>query len=96
MMGNITIQILLTTPLVSVIGAPDLMFQAMGVEEETHDVSVFVLALFLYMGMAAILAGGNALLERRLRLPGDRTSRPATRRLWLWGLGGVGGYATRK
>lgn len=67
--GNITIQILLSTPVSSTIGTPDLLFQALRVEQATRDLSVFLLITLTYAALAALLAGGNALIERKLRTP---------------------------
>jgi polar amino acid transport system permease protein len=67
--GNMTIAILLTTPIGALIGNQDLLFHAFRIQDRTHDWSVIVLIAIIYVMLGLILAGGNTLLERRLRLP---------------------------
>jgi arginine/lysine/histidine transport system permease protein len=67
--GNITISILLTTPIAALIGNPDLLFQSSQVESTTHDPSVLIEMILIYAVLALSLAWLNSRVEARLRLP---------------------------
>lgn len=67
--GNITVAILLTTPIAAMIGNPDLLYQASRVEQNSHDPSVLLEMTLIYVFFALLLAWGNSRLEARLRLP---------------------------
>ncbi len=64
--GNLAIQNLKDTALVSLIGLGDLAFQAERIRNFTQDsVSVYTVLLLMYFGMALVLAAIMRLLERR-------------------------------
>ena len=67
--GNMTINILLTTPVAALIGVQDLLYHAMRIQGREHDWSIYLLIAIIYAVLGLALAWGNALLERRLRLP---------------------------
>ncbi len=71
--GNLAIQNLKDTALVSLIGLGDLAFRAEQVRNFTQDsTTVFTLLLFMYFGMALVLTGLMRLLERSVgRWRGD-------------------------
>ena len=63
--GNLAIQNLKDTALVSLISLGDMTFRAEQIRNFTQDsVTVYTLLLFMYFGMALVLAGLMALLER--------------------------------
>jgi len=63
--GNLAIQNLKDTALVSLIGLGDLAFKAEQVRNFTQDsATVFTLMLFMYFGMALVLTAFMTLLER--------------------------------
>lgn len=65
--SNLAIQNLKDTALVSLIGLGDMAFQAERIRNLTQDsVSVYTLLLFMYFGMALILAGIMHVLENRV------------------------------
>lgn len=65
--GNLAIQNLKDTALVSLIGLGDLAFQAERIRNFTQDsVSIYTVLLFMYFGMALVLAAFMRLLERRV------------------------------
>ena len=64
--GNLAIQNLKDTALVSLIGLGDLAFQAERIRNFTQDsVSVYTVLLLMYFGMALVLAAIMRMLERR-------------------------------
>lgn len=67
--GNMTINILLITPIAALIGVEDLMYHALAIQGRTHDWSVYVLIAVIYVILGMGLASANGYLERRLRLP---------------------------
>lgn len=71
--GNLAIQNLKDTALVSLIGLGDLAFRAEQVRNFTQDsTTVYTLLLFMYFGMALVLTGLMTLLERSVgRWRGD-------------------------
>lgn len=65
--GNLAIQNLKDTALVSLIGLGDLAFQAERIRNFTQDsVSVYSVLLLMYFGMALVLAAFMRVLERRV------------------------------
>ena len=67
--GNMTINILLITPIAALIGMQDLMYHALNIQGRTHDWSVYLLIAIMYVILGMTLAWANGYLERRLRLP---------------------------
>ncbi len=67
--GNMTINILLITPIAALIGVQDLMYHALNIQGRTHDWSVYLLIAIMYVILGMTLAWANGYLERRLRLP---------------------------
>lgn len=68
-LGNILVWMLLATPLTATIGTPDLMYQALIVQNRFYDFSVFALLTLIYVSVALVLGAGTLAVERRLRLP---------------------------
>jgi polar amino acid transport system permease protein len=66
--GNITVMVLLTTPISSLIGNQELLYQAVLIQSRTDDWSVYLLATLMYTAVALVLSVGNSALERHLRL----------------------------
>ena len=65
--GNLAIQNLKDTALVSLIGLSDLAFQAERIRNFTQDsVSIYTLLLLMYFGMALVVAALMRLLERHV------------------------------
>lgn len=63
--GNLAIQNLKDTALVSLISLGDLVFRAEQIRNFTQDsTTIYSLLLFMYFGMALVLSGGIKLLER--------------------------------
>jgi polar amino acid transport system permease protein len=65
--GNLAIQNLKDTALVSLISLGDMAFRAEQIRNFTQDsVGVYTLLLFMYFGMALVLTGIMKLLERSI------------------------------
>ncbi len=65
--GNLAVQNLKDTALVSLITLSDLAFQAETLRNLTQDsTTIYTLALFMYFGMALVLAGLLKILERHV------------------------------
>lgn len=74
--GNMLIDLLKNTSLVSLVTVADLTFQAQSVRNTTgQTTAVFLTILLLYLAMSSLLALLTRWLERRFAL--DRTARPA-------------------
>jgi polar amino acid transport system permease protein len=65
--GNLFIELLKSTALVSLITLADLTFKAYQLNQATfRTAEIFTLVLFIYFGLALTITGGMRLLERRL------------------------------
>jgi len=72
--GNLLIELLKNTALVSLITITDLTFSAQLLRSETfRTVEVFSIALLMYFAAAQVLNGGMRLLERRAARHRGRT-----------------------
>lgn len=69
-LGNSLTSLLLLTPFVFLAGLEDMMARTNQLLNRTGDFSVYLLATLIYVSLALILAWGNSLLERRLKIPG--------------------------
>ncbi len=67
--GNVMVFVLLASPFTAVIGTREMLFEAEQIQARTHDFSVFVLVVLVYVVLGLMLAGLNKTIERRLRLP---------------------------
>jgi cystine transport system permease protein len=67
--GNMTINILLITPIAALIGVEDLMYEALAIQGREHDWSVYLLIAILYVILGLGLSSANGYAERRLKLP---------------------------
>lgn len=68
-LGNIVMQILLTTPFVYLVGLQEMMAKAALVQMRTADFSVYLLVILVYVVLGLAISGLSAWIERRLRLP---------------------------
>ena len=63
--GNLAIQNLKDTALVSLIGLADMAFRAEQIRNFTQDsTTIYTMLLFMYFGMALVISGLMHLLER--------------------------------
>ena len=67
--GNVMVFVLLASPFTAVIGTREMLFEAEQIQARTHEFSVFVLVVLIYVVLGLLLAGLNKSIERRLRLP---------------------------
>jgi polar amino acid transport system permease protein len=67
--GNLLIELLKNTALVSLITITDLTFRGQMLRAETlRTTEVFILLLLLYFAVALVITAGIRLLERRFRV----------------------------
>ena len=67
--GNLTILMLLTSPISALIGNQDLLYRAIQVQSEHDDWSVYLLVAIIYAVLGLALSRANSSLERLLKLP---------------------------
>ena len=68
-LGNIVMQILLTTPFVYLVGLQEMMAKGALVQMRTADFSVYLLIIAIYVVLGLLISGAAAWIERRMRLP---------------------------
>jgi len=68
-MGNIVMQILLTTPFVYLVGLQEMMAKGALIQMRTADFSVYLLIIAIYIVLGLAISGASAWVERRMQLP---------------------------
>lgn len=68
-LGNILMQILLTTPFVYLVGLQEMMAKGALIQMRTADFSVYLLIILIYIGLGLMISGAAAWVEHRVRLP---------------------------
>lgn len=68
--GNVIVQILLTTPFVFLVGIQDLMSKAHELMTKVADFSVYLFVTVIYVCLGLLISWLNSKIEKRIRIPG--------------------------
>lgn len=67
-LGNIVMQILLTTPFVYLVGLQEMMAKGALIQMRTADFSVYLLIIGIYIVLGLLISGASAWIEQKMRL----------------------------